>query len=90
MTWEEKLYALKELTVTRVEMRIPGDWYVSAYGRRIGGYGLLVGAYGEGGSPQFAVEDDWSLIVTDLPEGKYIRVKDKNYRWNGFMWKEQP
>lgn len=92
MTWEQKLAALQALTETHLCMRKPGDWYVDAYARDIGGDGFLTGTFGNGMSPAEAVLDDWKRI-TELPPGKYIVIsansdKEKRVRWNGFMWKE--
>lgn len=90
MTWEEKLAALQSLTETSLRMRKPGDWYVDAYGlREIGGNGILDSAYGNGKTPQEAVENDW-LKMTSLASDLYIRVKGKNYRWMGYMWRQVP
>jgi len=91
MTWEEKLAALKALANTHLEMRAPGDWYVSAYAREVGGNGMLEGRYGNGRTPQEAVEDDWEKMTAKLPADRYIVVyasgEDRQqYRWNGYMW----
>lgn len=93
MTWEEKLQALQALGCdTSLKMRAPGNWYVAAVGRAIAGDGFLTGSYGNGRTPQEAVEDDWNEIVVNLPINRYINVssysagKEKNVRWNGFMW----
>ncbi len=92
MTWEEKLQALQALCETVLIMRKPGNWYVSASGRSIAGDGFLTGSYGNGATPEEAVEDDWNIFVVNLPLDRYINVssysagKEKNVRWNGFMW----
>jgi hypothetical protein len=92
MTWEQKLAALQALCDTSLRMRKPGDWYVSATGRGIGGDGLSRGAYGNGKTPQEAVEDDWRQIVEHLPSDRYVIARsysiEKRVRWNGFMWSE--
>jgi hypothetical protein len=92
MTWEQKLMALQVLTDTSVRMRKPGDWYVSAVGRDIGGDGFLRGVYGNGKTPQGAVEDDWRQLVVALPADRYVHIErsgvKKKFRWNDFMWKE--
>lgn len=94
MTWEEKLAALKALTPTHLEMRKPGDWYVSAYGREIQTYVscTLLSDYGNGASPEEAVEDDWQRM-TKLPPGGYIVLhattdKRRHVVWNGYMWED--
>lgn len=89
MTWEQKFAALQALTDTNLRMRKPGDWYVQAFNRELAGDGLLQSIYGNGKSPEEAVENDW-LNVTQIPSDRYIRVKGKNYRWNGFMWAQVP
>lgn len=95
MSWEEKLAALQALTDTCLQMRRPGEWYVSARYRAIGGNGVLSGTYGEGLSPSQAVENDWLLIVEHLAPGLFIVIEApdaprRHFRWAGFMWKELP
>lgn len=87
MTWEQKLEALKALTPTHLEMRSPGDWYVSAYARFVTDGAFQRSAYGNGASPEEAVESDWSQLVDVIPSNALIVVGDKRVRWNGFMWK---
>jgi hypothetical protein len=94
MTWEQKLAALQVLCETSLKMRKPGDWYVSASGREIGGDGMLIGEYGNGKTPEEAVEDDWRKIAEFLPSDRYVvtgamRGSRKQVRWNGFMWEPQ-
>lgn len=89
MTWEQKFAALQALTDTSLRMRKPGDWYVNAYDRAIGGNGLLQSNYGNGKTPEEAVENDW-LQMTQIASDLHIRVKGKNYQWNGFMWAQVP
>lgn len=92
LTWEQKLAALQAIADTSLRMRNPGDWYVSAVGRSIGGNGLLHGKYGNGKTPQEAVEDDWRQLAEMLPDDRYIVVERsgarKQFIWNGFMWTE--
>lgn len=92
MTWEEKLEALKGLSPTVLVMRKPGDWYVSATGRNIGGDGFLTSAYGNGQTPQQAVENDWKEMTEKVPLEKYIVVtrsgERHHFRWRGYMWEE--
>lgn len=90
MTWEEKLQALNCLTETTVRMRSPGDWYCSGRGREVAKDGLLVGEYGNGSTPQEAVENDWTAMTE---KKKIIFVSagpnsDRRFSWNGFMWQE--
>lgn len=93
MTWEQKLAALQVLCDTSLRMRKPGDWYVSARGRNVGGDGLLRGAYGNGPTPEAAVTDDWRQLAEMLPSDRFIVVDGltsgrRQVRWNGFMWDE--
>ena len=90
MTWEQKLAALNAIADHALIMRSPGDWYVSAR-IEIGGRGLLVGAFGNGKSPQDAVEDHWRQLVDEIDEnGDYLIGGNPGHtkvvRWNGFMW----
>jgi hypothetical protein len=91
MTWEQKLAALQAIAPTTLNMRKPGDWYVSAQGRDVGGDGLLTASYGNGKTPQEAVEDDWRQVA-ELPFDKYVvvfvRNTRKHLRWNGYMWSD--
>jgi hypothetical protein len=86
LTWEQKLAALQCLADTSLRMRKPGDWFVNANDRFVCGNALQTGSFGNGKSPQEAVEDDWEKM-TELSSGRYVQVRDgKRYRWNGFMW----
>lgn len=84
MNWEQKLHALKKLSFnTRLEMRSPGDWYVQA-SMQIPEGQMLRGAYGEGPTPEAAVEAHWVIYGC----GKIFDCSGKQFRWNGFMWEE--
>jgi len=82
------LSALKALTPTHIEMRKPGDWYVSAYARTVRDGNLLRGAYGEGRSPDEAVINDWK----EISKAACVRIggdgAERTVRWNGFMWED--
>jgi hypothetical protein len=69
MTWQEKFAALQRLCPTHLEMRKPGDWYVAAHRREMtyAGYGFLSGRYGNGATPEEAVEDDWRQVAEGDP-----------------------
>lgn len=94
MTWEEKLAACQALCKTELHMRKPGDWYVGwrAEAVRTDKPGMLVGVYGEGKTPEEAVENHWREVVTSpktdrlvvLPYGAPGRRRD--VRWNGGWW----
>ena len=91
MTWEQKLEALMSLTETTLVMREPGDWYVEAPGRHIGGDGMLYGKYGNGRTPQEAVENDWE-IYSEVKYPMYVVIENhkgrNHYVWTGYMWKK--
>lgn len=97
MTWEQKLQAFQSICEHELRMRRPGDWYVSGCIeiQESADSSVLVGSYGNGATPQAAVEDHWRVLVTDLPAGGFLVVNahqdtQKQYRWNGFMWSEVP
>jgi len=89
MDYQQKLYALNAIAETSLKMRKPGDWYVSQ-SVEIKDGSVLVGSYGNGITPEEAINDHWD-ILTSLPHGKYLiarahRDDRKAIRWNGFMW----
>ena len=88
MNWEQKLSALQAIADTCLRMRVPGNWYVSATGRDVSERGMLVGKYGNGPTPESAVEADWNSIAESratiiLNAGRSDR---RAVQWNGFMW----
>lgn len=90
MTWEEKLAALQCLGEVSLHMRKPGDWYVSQR-VTIGGDGMLRGEYGNGKTPEAAVEQHWAIYSADLLNtNKYVVVESHGKRrhvvWVGYMW----
>jgi hypothetical protein len=93
MTWEQKLEAIEALcgiTTVNLQMRKPGDWYVSA-GMSISKDGISTSSYGNGKTPEEAVNDHWNIYAVNLPPELSIILgytADKKYRWNGFMWRE--
>jgi hypothetical protein len=94
VTWEEKFAAIQALArEASLKMRKPGDWYVEAVGVEISEGCLLVGSYGNGRTPQEAVEDHW-IKWTQLTGKQTHLVKNamrddrQTYRWNGYMWAE--
>ena len=84
MTWEQKLAALKALAPTHLAMRKPGNWYVDTT-VRISGADLSFGSYGNGKTPEEAVNAHWN-IYTNIPSDRFVIVRGKKFRWNGFMW----
>jgi len=98
LTWQEKAAALDALSEIRLLIRKPGDWYVHQNVSVGDGSATLVGAYGNGETPEAALNDHWRALVTDLvgcgPTEKYLVVSgekgNRRVRWNGFMWIELP
>ena len=93
MNWQEKLHALNAIADVSLRMRKPGDWYVDQ-SVEIGGMNcLLLGDYGNGVSPEEAVQAHWQRLVVDLKPKEYLVIHAgteyrKHFRWNDFMWKE--
>lgn len=86
MTTDEKFAALKLLCETSLRMRAPRDWYVSASGRECKNGCILRSSYGNGSTPQEAIEDDWRIISSHpcivIDYGK------RQVRWNRYMWED--
>jgi len=93
MTWEQKLEACKSISQTHLEMRSPGDWFVAQYDLAVKRGIGLEGRYGNGRTPEEAVNDHWNQL-TQLERGEYLvfhgglREKRRAFLWNGFMWGE--
>lgn len=92
MTWEQKLQALNRLAPCRLVMRSPGDWYVEQRtALKTHGSQILWGAFGNGSSPEAAVNNHWH-VLTELAPADYVVVNamsSSNRRavvWNGCMW----
>lgn len=91
MNWEEMFAALKA-TGASVElcMRKPGDWYVSST-MDIPDGAILRGEYGNGRTPQEAVERHWAIyskapeVCISIPSRQYER---KRLVWMGYMWRD--
>jgi hypothetical protein len=87
MTWEQKLEALNCLCEHVLIMRKPGDWYVSS-NLHIHDKSVLIGEYGQGHTPQEAVEVHWDIYSNLAGIKKCVYVSEDNYvNWNGYMWK---
>lgn len=93
MTYEQKMEAMNALNGSvMISMRKPGDWFCSITGVEIGNGKLLSSEYGNGTSPESAIENLWT-ILTELEDNEYLvlnaMVRDlrRHVRWNGFMWK---
>lgn len=93
MTWQQKAAALDALREIELHIRAPGDWYVHQ-GISIGGDGVLVGSYGNGETPELAIEDHWRIYCEELPHDRYIVIEGgiarRHVRWNGYMWQDLP
>lgn len=91
MDWQQKAEALSTLTELSVCCRKAGDWYVHQR-LDVGGDGFLIGTYGNGTTPEEAIENHWSKLVEHLPSDRYLVVgygeKRKHWCWVGFMWRE--
>lgn len=100
MDWQQKAEALACLAELAVcfrekQWRIggPEPWYIQqSIDIRDGG--CLHGAYGNGYTPQEAIENHWRRLVDELPPDKYLVVRNgdkrRAVRWNGFMWQDVP
>lgn len=90
----EALASLCDLAICFREVRnrigINHPWYVSQ-NIDVKNGGCLEGKYGNGATPQEAVEDHWRALVSELPADQYLIIREggsprRAVRWNGFMW----
>lgn len=91
MTTDEKLMALKALTPTCLEMCKPCDWYVSAHARETKKSKedeMLTRRYGNGATPQAAIDDDWEQISTAPIVVLNAGTDRREVRWSGYMWED--
>lgn len=93
MDWQQKAAALDALAEISVMIRKPGDWYVSQRVEIKDG-GILRGDYGNGETPQAAIEDHWRNMVDNIGS-RYLVAhagteRRRAVRWNGFMWMDIP
>lgn len=95
MTWEQMFETIKALSDASLKMRSPGDWYVSQpYVEIKRGIGLD-GRYGNGSTPEQAVQDHWRVLTTlAADEVIVLHASTPNERehflWNGHRWKKVP
>lgn len=94
MDWQQKAEALNALAKIEIRCRKARDWYVHQ-NTEIKADGVLIGAYGNGETPEAAIEDHWRQLVDELSPDRYIvthayRDTRRAVRWNGFMWTEVP
>lgn len=93
MNYEQKMYALQALAEISVRMRKPGDWYVNQ-DVSVKDDHVLISSYGNGLTPEEAIDDHWDEIAMKTSASKPIVVirhtdegtERKHYFWNGFMW----
>ncbi len=91
MDWQQKAAALDALAEIQIMMRGVGDWYVQQ-NVQIRKRDVLYGEYGNGDTPQAAIEDHWAKLVSELEGSPHYLVARKGdgsrrpVRWNGFMW----
>lgn len=89
LTWEQKFDAIKALEHdAHLRMRGPGDWFVGGTHAEIKREGTLVGLYGNGTTPQEAVEDHWrKWTKLDTVLIKDARSPERSaWKWNGWRW----
>ena len=88
-TWEDRLAAMQALTECSLRMRSPGNWYVET-SVEIGDGAILSSAYGNGETPEQAVEQTWKNVTT-LRDDQYLAVRRHGERlnamWDGDAWK---
>lgn len=97
MDWQQKAEALASLGELSIKFRErenriggPDPWYVSQR-IEIKDGPCLLGSYGNGYTPQEALEDHWETLTTRLKPDQYLVIRGlsddrKAVRWNGFMW----
>ncbi len=93
MNYEQKAQALKGLGDLTIRFRKPGDWYASCEYVYTADSCFLVGAYGDGATPEKAVEAYFERLTELRPNEKYVvidREPRRRLRWTGFMWSEVP
>lgn len=77
--WQERLEKIREISKhAEVKMRRPENWYVSAEMFHDDGNGMLIGHYGEGRSPDQAVESHWAIYANGVP----FKHGNLWFRWN--------
>jgi hypothetical protein len=91
MKWQEKALALETLCELSLKMRNIDDWYVSQ-NIEVKDGGILKGIYGNGVTPEEAINDHWNKLVFELADNEYLVTKAYGDRkavvWDGFMWKD--
>lgn len=97
MDFQQKARALAGLTELKIIFREPQirigrnePWYV-CQNVDIRDDCILIGALGNGFTPEEAIDDHWKQLVDDLKPSQYLVVRNadmptRRVRWNGFMW----
>ena len=93
MNWEEKADALNALSAISILMRGRGDWYVRQ-SVEIKDGSMLGGGYGNGETPEEAINNHWEKMVLDLTPRQYLVLNAygadrRAVLWNGFMWADR-
>lgn len=88
MTWEQKFAALGALGGDiSLQMRSPGNWYVT------NGFERVEDAFLSGGliqepTPEQAVEKYWEWATQDSKyKILFVWGAKKYFQWNGYMWR---
>jgi len=100
MDYQQKAAALNALDDLHILFRSPRDrigiaepWYIAQNVSVYGG-SVMIGAYGNGATPEAAIEDHWNQLTRDLKPGQYLVARRGTDRravtWNGFMWEDYP
>ena len=101
LSWEEKYEFLKVICPrASINMRAPGNWYFNS-DMGVGNGSVVSGSYGNGISPQTAVENHFNIYsqitferFMSNPKDKreYIRVygekEDRYFFYSKYGWKE--
>jgi len=88
MNSDQKMAALDAIAECSLKMRKPGDWYVDQ-NTEIKRAGILHGEYGNGSTPQEAIDDHFRLIAESgepIVTNAYGGPRRKVHKWNGYMW----
>ena len=90
ISWQRQFEALKCLGDACLRMREPGNWYVSQDSVNIARRnGVRSGAFGNGETPEKAVQDHWRKYTAEDTVIEYRDLETSTMRyvsWNGFMW----
>jgi len=92
MNWQEKAAALNALAPIQILMRGIENWYVQQSAEVKEG-AMLKGKYGNGTTPELAIEDHWNQLTDLVGREKYIVIgamsnRRRQVKWNGYMWKD--